>query len=288
MNKYIFHISFTLILLLSCNYSSEYEGYTKKKHGIHYKLLKFGETSKKPSYGDYIIADIKYSTIKDSLFFEGRRRFQLTKPGYKGSIDECFLMLSEGDAASFIIPATDLYKKTLNTSLPDFLNNQSKIKVYIEMISIQSEQEYENEKEAFLKWIKDFGAYEKVLLKQYFEKNKLDIEPTSDGIYYIPVKKGTGKKVELGDTLVLHYEGKFLNGIFFDSTKKRNQPFSFIYGQKWQVIEGLEKAIGLMHEGEKALFILPSELAFGKSGSSTGIIPPYTSLIFEVELLKVN
>ena len=50
----------------------------------------------------------------------------------------------------------------------------------------------------------------------------------------------------------------------------------------------MEDAIGMMHEGEKALFIMPSELAFGENGSSTGIIPPFTSLIFEVELVAIH
>jgi FKBP-type peptidyl-prolyl cis-trans isomerase len=53
-----------------------------------------------------------------------------------------------------------------------------------------------------------------------------------------------------------------------------------------QVIGGLEEAIGRMREGEKALIILPSELAWGEKGSSTGIIPPFTSVIYELELLK--
>ena len=78
------------------------------------------------------------------------------------------------------------------------------------------------------------------------------------------------------------------DGKYFDSTIRRNQSFQFVYGTEWQVIKGLEEAIGMMHEGEKSLFIVPSELAFGPAGSSTGIIPPYTSLIFEVELLKVS
>jgi len=53
------------------------------------------------------------------------------------------------------------------------------------------------------------------------------------------------------------------------------------------VVKGLEEAIGLMKEGEKSLVILPSEQAFGSEGSSTGMIPPFTSLIFEVEILEV-
>ena len=114
------------------------------------------------------------------------------------------------------------------------------------------------------------------------------MKPTGSGLYHLKLREGTGKRIEKGDTVTVNYEGRFLNGKFFDSTIRRNQPFQFVYGTEWQVVKGLEEAIGMMHEGEKSLFILPSDLAFGTEGSSTGIIPPFTSLIFEVEILKVN
>jgi FKBP-type peptidyl-prolyl cis-trans isomerase len=94
--------------------------------------------------------------------------------------------------------------------------------------------------------------------------------------------------VAVGDTVLIHYEGYFLNGNFFDSTHQRNEPLQFVYGQQWQVIGGLEKAIGKMHEGDKALVIIPSEQAFGADGSVEGIVPPFTPVVFEVELINVK
>jgi len=164
----------------------------------------------------------------------------------------------------------------------------SKMKVSLNIIEIQTQTEYQNEKEAFLNWIEDFGEYEKVILKQFLMEEKIDVQPSGSGLYYLKIREGKGKSIEKGDTITINYEGKFLNGKFFDSTIKRNQPFQFVYGTEWQVVEGLEEAIGMMKEGEKSLFILPSDLAFGTEGSSTGIIPPFTSLIFEVEVLSVN
>jgi FKBP-type peptidyl-prolyl cis-trans isomerase len=148
--------------------------------------------------------------------------------------------------------------------------------------------EYENEKEAFLTWIEDFGDYEKIVLRQFISSERPGIKPLPSGIYYLNLRPGKGKAIEVGDTLTINYEGRFLNGKFFDSTLKRHQPFQFVYGTEWQVIKGLEEAVGMMREGEHSLFILPSELGFGDTGSSTGVIPPFTSLIFEVEILKVS
>ena len=156
------------------------------------------------------------------------------------------------------------------------------------MLEILTEKQYLLDKEAFLHWIEDFGEYEKVILKQYLEEQTIDFEPTATGIYYIPIQQGTGSQIQLGDTVTVHYEGRFLNGKFFDSTRKRNEAFQFVYGQKWQVIPGLEEAIGMMYPGEKSIFIIPSEMAFGQGGSSTGIVPAFTPVVFELEIVEVK
>lgn len=268
--------------------SSKFPGYSMTKSGVHFKLISLGDGASKATISDFITVNISYRTAKDSIFFQGLRKFQLTAPRYNGSIDECFTMLTMGDSASFYIQADTFFTKTLETSLPRFIKSGDYLRVDIKMMDIQNEKTYQLEKEAFLHWIDDFGDYEKVILKQYMQGEKLSITPTTSGLYYITVKPSQGKNVAIGDTVTVHYEGRFFNGKYFDSTKKRNEPFQFVYGQKWQVIEGLEEAIGMMREGEKALFIIPSKLAFGEQGSSTGIIPPFTSVVFEVELLEVK
>jgi FKBP-type peptidyl-prolyl cis-trans isomerase len=226
--------------------------------------------------------------MSDSMFFSGRRKFRISKPSFIGSVDECLTLLGKEDSASFIISANDFFKKTLSSDLPSFIKETDKIKIHFRIDEIQTTEDYLKEKQAFMKWIDDFGEYEKTILKQYIEGSKLHISPLNSGMFYIPLVKGNETAVKTGDTVTIHYEGRFLNGKFFDSTRKRNEPFQFVRGQQWQVIKGMEDAIAMMHEGEKALFIMPSDLAFGESGSSTGIIPPFTSLIFEVELMAVN
>jgi FKBP-type peptidyl-prolyl cis-trans isomerase FkpA len=282
-------ISFLLIpfLILSCSNHSKYPGFSKGRHGIYYQLHKIGEDTQKAKPGDFVTADITYQTMDDSVFFTGRRKLQITDPQFKGGIDECFMMLADKESATFIISASDFFHLTLQSDLPSFLNEGDMMKVTLDIIEIQTEEEFVMEKEAFLQWIEDFGDYEKIILKQFLDQENLPVKPEKNGIYHIVLKKGSGKKIDPGDTITINYEGRFLNGKFFDSTIKRNQPFQFVYGTEWQVIRGLEDALAMMTEGEKSLFILPSEMAFGKEGSSTGIIPPYTSLIFEVEVLNV-
>jgi FKBP-type peptidyl-prolyl cis-trans isomerase FkpA len=281
-------IFLTIILISSCGRKSEFEGFSKSKKGFHYQLHTIGESIKKTNPGDYITADISYQTINDSLFFEGRRKLRIEQPAYKGAIEDCFMMLRADESATFIIKAEPFFKQTLGSELPSFLTVEDYIKINISIVEIQTATEFENEKQAFLNWVEDFGDYEKVILSQFLREEKLNISNSKSGLIYLPLATFDVPRIQLGDTITINYEGKFLNGKFFDSTKRRNQPFSFVYGTEWQVIKGLEKGLALMGEGEKAIFILPSELAFGTSGSSTGIIPTFTSLIFEVEILKVS
>lgn len=282
----IFALFIGLIFLVSCNLFQKYEGYSKTKTGIYYKLHYIGEEVNPPTPGNYVTADISYYTMDDSLFFNGYRTFQLTRPEFQGSIDECFLMLSAGDSASFIINGEKFFTQTLGTGLPRFIEPGSHIKVSLRLDEIRTEAQYENDKAEFLKWIEDFGEYEKYVLSKFIKEEKIDVTPNDEGMYFIKVHEGTGKPVEPGDLITINYEGKFLNGKFFDSTKKRQQPLEFIYGSEMQVIPGIEKAIGKMREGDKVVIILPSDLAWGEKGSSTGIIPPFTSVIYELELIR--
>jgi FKBP-type peptidyl-prolyl cis-trans isomerase FkpA len=283
-----FFFPFLLIVCLSCHRNSKYPDFSELGNGTWYKLHRIGENPVKPKPGDFITVNLSYATMNDSTFFRGTRKLQIDTPAYEGSVDACFALMAEGDSATYILNARDFFSKTLKSPRPKFIPADGSLKINAGLQSIQTRAEYEKQKEAFLTWIEDFGDYEKVVLKQFISAEKPGIKPLPSGIYYLNLRPGKGKKVELGDTLTLNYEGRFLNGKFFDSTVKRHQPFQFVYGTEWQVIKGLEQAIGMMREGERSLFILPSELGYGNTGSSTGVIPPFTSLIFEVEILKVS
>jgi len=278
-----------LLVLCSCsNKSKLFSGFSVSETGIHYKLISLGDGATKATPSNYITINIAYRTKTDSLFFQGVRQFQLTEPHYVGSIDECFLMLASGDSGAFYINASPFFTKTLETELPKFINPDDFMRVDIKMLEIKTADEFQHEMEAFMSWIDDFGDYEKVIIKQFMDGQKLSVDPTESGLYIIPQIQTARDIVETGDTVTVHYEGRFFNGKIFDSTRKRNEPFQFVYGQKWQVIPGLDEAIGKMREGEKSMLIIPSQLAFGEQGNSSGIIPAFTSVVFELEVVEVK
>ena len=111
-------------------------------------------------------------------------------------------------------------------------------------------------------------------------------EKTESGLRYQFIQRGSGKKAENGKTVALHYEGSLENGKVFDSSYPRKKPIEFRLGQG-QVIEGWDEGIALLQVGDKARFVIPSDLAYGPSGAG-GVIPPHATLIFDVELMDVK
>jgi FKBP-type peptidyl-prolyl cis-trans isomerase len=119
----------------------------------------------------------------------------------------------------------------------------------------------------------------------YLKEHNIKVQPTASGLYYIETKTGTGIQAKKGDIVEVNYTGKFLDGKIFDSSYERNKPIKFTLG-KGQVIKGWDEGISYMKEGGKATLIIPSNLAYGATGAGT--IPPYTTLVFDVELVKVS
>lgn len=111
-------------------------------------------------------------------------------------------------------------------------------------------------------------------------------DKTESGLRYKMIQKGEGKKAEAGKTVSVHYEGSLENGKVFDSSYPRKKPIEFKLGVG-QVIEGWDEGIALLQVGDKARFVIPSDLAYGPGGAG-GVIPPHATLIFDVELMDVK
>ncbi len=110
-------------------------------------------------------------------------------------------------------------------------------------------------------------------------------EVTSSGLRYKITHKGNGNSAVIGKNVKVHYKGQLIDGTVFDSSFKRNEPIEFTLGIG-QVIKGWDEGLALLSEGDKARFIIPSDLAYGEAGAG-GVIPPNANLIFDVELVSV-
>src|SRR5262245_56453256 len=118
------------------------------------------------------------------------------------------------------------------------------------------------------------------------DKDDKDAIKTASGLKYIDLKKGDGTEAKKGTTVTVHYTGWLKNGKTFDSSVDRKEPFRFKLPGR--VIAGWNEGVPGMKVGGKRKLIIPPDLGYGAEGTPDGTIPPNATLIFEVELLKVE
>ena len=114
-------------------------------------------------------------------------------------------------------------------------------------------------------------------------KAKEGVVTLPSGLQYEGITEGTGKKPSATDRVQCHYEGTLIDGTVFDSSIRRGEPAVFGVNQ---VIRGWVEALQLMSEGSKWRLYIPQDMAYGANGAGE-MIPPYSALIFEVELIKI-
>jgi len=159
----------------------------------------------------------------------------------------------------------------------------------LEILRVGNEAEAFNAVEAFRTFE---GSREKRLAAERESKREeLDtlaagFDETKSGLRYQIIQKGNGKKAESGNMVSVHYKGQLADGTVFDSSYKRNQPLDFQVGVG-QVISGWDEGIQLLKVGDKARFVIPSDLGYGSRGAG-GVIPPDATLVFDVELMNVK
>ncbi len=159
----------------------------------------------------------------------------------------------------------------------------------VEIIRVGEEAEKWNAVEAFRTFE---GSREKRLAdekkraEEELDKHSSGFEKTASGLRYQIIQKGNGTKATKGKKVSVHYSGALTNGLVFDSSYKRKQPIDFVLGIG-QVIPGWDEGIQLLQVGDKARFVIPSDLAYGSRGAG-GVIPPNATLVFDVELMDVK
>lgn len=309
VKAYLAPLTFGLaaIFVSSCG-NSKYPGYKTTDSGLNYKILTSNEKANSAKEGDMLMMEMVYLNEKDSIIYDSRKQGKLvpvplTKPTFVGGIEEGFAMMHLGDSASFIVSADSLFHKTFGMNeLPKSINKGSMLTFFVKLKEIKTKAEIEKmRKERMEKMESEMAVLkdeEQKNLKKYLDDNKITSSPTASGLYYLETTKGTGVQAEKGKKVSVMYVGKLVDGTIFDTNipeiaKKSNmynegrkyEPLEFTIGNA-EVIPGWEEGFSLMKSGGKARFIIPSALAYGQM--EQGPIKPFSTLIFDVELLKVQ
>lgn len=281
LKKYL--LLFSVFFSLGACFQSPYEGFSNGGD-FYYKRIIFGDGERYPHKDEYIVSYFQFKDKEGNLIENNKLRIpQGSFINYfnklkSEALKDALKLMSGGDSLHFIFSAHDILRPNVTGIDTVF--------VEAKMFAVYSDEEYKKLLADFEKWNQTDDKYEKKILKNYLVKNKIKTEPDEEGLYLIPLKEGKGKKPEQGNVAYIHYRGFFLDGTEFDNTYLR-EPLEYRIGEKDQVIKGFELAIPKLNKGAKVKLIIPSYLAFGKNGSSSGIVPPNTTLIYEVELVKI-
>lgn len=238
---------------------------TKAPNGVYYQVTKVDTSGRKMIFGDtvrvhYVLSRLD-GYVLSSAVLNKDKPFQFIN-GYSTSLFVNLLpYLHEGETGTFIIPSTMALGSQTLANLPA----NSPLRCDIQ-------------------WFKTFS--EEADIDRYVRDNKITLTGRySNGLRYLRVKEGTGDYLASGKVAQVKYTGKYLNGVVFDTNVGKSDTLSVTAGGS-SVITGFQRGVELMRVGEKALFIFPSSIGYGTTGS--GKIPGETPLIFEVEFLSIK
>lgn len=268
-------------LLLSCKHSYQHKSSVEEYKKVHWALLAFEDTTRKFQKGDWLWLDAEFLNEKDSVFWnshhEGADKFfiQLADtashpfffPFYQSS---CY------DSLMIVAPKNIVLRDIFNvTNCPHFLKKDSIIKCFVKI-----KKQITSVSDIII-----FQKNEDSTIQHFLEKNKPLFEKDSMGIIWLePLPVPKYKIRENVSYATVAYSGYFLDGRMID----HSDSLGIYYNDTLQLIKGLNFVIKKLHVGQSAKIILPSPLAFGARGSWNKTIPPFTPLLYEITLMKIE
>ncbi|TSJ43824.1 peptidylprolyl isomerase [Mucilaginibacter corticis] len=299
MKKYLL---FILVAAFALKASAQ-DDFQRSPQGTQYKLLTHN-TGDRIKVGDVVTFNVIQKTDKDSVLYSS---FEAGKPAQRqvqqtgDPMMEVLQLMTVKDSAIIRIPTDSIFKDQ-EDKRPPFFPKGSNLLFIMKIEKVQSlaeamadrDKAMAAEKEAVVKK----QAEESGIIDKYVADNKLIVKTTPSGLKYKITQPSLKPKPLAGDTVFVNYVGRRLDGKVFDSSietaaKEANlqqpgrvyEPIKFALGAQG-VIPGWEEGLLLLNEGSKATFIIPSKLAYGERQSGPDL-PPFSTLIFDVELVKV-
>lgn len=285
MRKNFFLLSALFLMLsLLTGCSNAPKGYQATDNGLYYRLFT-NNGGENPQIGDLLELTMSCS-VNDTVVILPLTKniIPMTEPSFWSDFVGGFSMMHKGDSASFIVDIDSSFVNLFGyNTLPPQFSSTDIMRFEVRLDDFYPESEFRFRMIENIK--KNYPAEtEKAAseLNAYLEKNGVVAQPTSTGLYYVKTQDGTGEKPSKGSTVKAHYTGYLLDGTVFDTSIERGEPIEFVLGVG-QVIPGWDEGIAMMSKGEKAVLYIPYYLAYGDR--DLGVIPPFSNLVFEVELI---
>ena len=279
-----------LFFVLSLNIAAFAKDKPKKATKAAFKVLKTDKNARKIGIDDLLMMQIKGILISsDSVMFDSyttNKPFNL--PANEVTLSKYLVQLKKGDIAVFSIIADSLFKNIFKQPLTPAIKKGEFINFTVTVLEAMSKEELEKKRDELAKLQAEKN-------KEYLIKDSVEVAKyiagldnvmiSSSGLKYQKLKSTNGAQAVKGSKVTVTYKGTFVDGKVFDQTPAGAEGLSFELGAH-QVINGWDEGIALMKVGESFRLIIPWNLAYGPNGQGT--IPPYTTLIFEVTLDKIN
>ncbi len=274
------------LLLQGCG-KKQKEGFVYRYPGYYYRLLSFGTDSfgYRPQHIAWLGAAFK--TQSDSVFWDSynnlndRFFMSIDSATADNFIRSCASGLAIDDSVCLLIKTGDFFLQQFGTdSIPFFSKNDSVVKVDLKLRQVLSPAE-------FAQLGSDLRRAENNQIENFFDSPQ-GFEAARDALGFYWLSQPAPSllpAIEEGDLVTMAYRGYFLNGRPFEHSAAN---FEYVYGTPDQVLKGLNYVTGRLKLGQTAKILLPSRLAFGESGSSNGIVPPFTPLIYELKIIDVK
>ncbi len=290
MKKYIIYL-FICAFAVKANAQ---DGFQRTARGTQYKLLTHN-TGERVKLNDIVTFNAVQKTDKDSILFSSYQKGapMQAKIQAEGDLMDIFPLLTAQDSVLVRIPTDSIFKNN-EQQRPAFLPKGSNMFFTLKVVRVQSLDEAIAERKAL---VDKYGAEEAANTDKYIAAHKLLLKTTVSGLKYRITKPSVKRKPLAGDTVLVNYTGRTLDGKVFDSSVEAEakkggldqpgrhyEPIKFAINAD-MVIPGWDEAFLLLNEGSKAQLIIPSKLAYGEKGYDS--IQPFTTLLFDVELVKI-
>ena len=282
-------ISLILALGLAACSNSPYQGYKLVGDDVHLQLLALGDGENVPADSDLVLLRIRAGRPGQAVgaLFSTEETY-LTSDLRSGAFQPILGRMHVGDSMSVIAPAAQWPWSVMASVRGSDLPDTGMVQVEVSLIALRTPAMLRAEKERLRR--NDPLGYEARLMEAYREQtaDELTRWGSSDLFFRITGNAVDTNKVVHGDQVTISYTGiRVEDGAVFDDTRRNGAPLSFRFGDKDQVMQGLEVAVHLLREGQLGTFLFPSEMAFGAKGIP-GVLDPYMPVMYSVRLEKVE